>query len=662
MASMDRRLMHRGPDGAAVWTNGAIALGHRMLHTTPESLGERLPYADPASRVVITADARIDNRDELLHVFDLEPGETAAVSDSYLILNAYLRWGPACPEQLEGAFTFAIWDPREDTLFCARDRFGVRPFYYYHGGANGGGKSLFAFASEIGAILALPGIPRRLNERRVADFLVPYFEDRESTFFEGVLRLPPAHALEVRHAGPRVYRYWSFDDEHELRLGSDTEYVEAFGELFAEAVRCRLRSAFPVGSTLSGGLDSSSVTCEAVRQIQGGSDTALHTFSAVFPSWSKADPRVDERAYMDAVISSSATAGAGDRIRPHFVNVDGCRPIESALRYHDEPLPAPGLYLGDALHQAGSREGVRVLLSGQDGDTTVSHGYEYLEHLATSERWEDLRRETRALSERRGGIGATGYARRFALPALAETAARGEWRSWARQSIAVRRSLDVSLWEIGRTAAPETLRAWGRRARGRNEVPYWAALNGAIARRFANRMEIPERVKGSPASVAPSLRARHVASLTAGHWDFVLSTYDRIGAHHRVEQRYPFFDRRLAEFCVALPFRQRLGDGWTRWILRRAMDGVVPETVRTRMTKSNLGIGARMGLASELHTVERVLEDPSSIESYVDLKGFRAAYERFKRDPARASERDLFTVFLPSVLALWVEKAALSSQ
>src|SRR3989454_9825112 len=267
------RLAHRGPDGAGVWSGGAVGLGHRLLHTTPESLREHLPLASGDGTLVLTADARIDNRGELLAAL----GRGVEATDAELILAAYERWGERCPEHLLGDFAFVIWDARRATLFCARDHFGVKPFYYYHAPGR-----LFCFASEIKGLLALAEVPRRLNETRVADYLVPLLEDKVITFYQDILRLPPAHRMTVTRQGVRIEQYWALDPEREIRMKSDADYAAAFREIFTEAVRCRLRSAFPVGSMLSGGLDSSSIVCVA-RQLlaQDGGET-LHTFSPVF--------------------------------------------------------------------------------------------------------------------------------------------------------------------------------------------------------------------------------------------------------------------------------------------------------------------------------------------------------------------------------------------
>ena len=183
-------LAHRGPDGAAVWCEANVGLGHRMLHTTPESLSETLPFVDKSRDLVITADARIDNREELTEALGLSAETAKQLSDSQFILQAYIKWGEDCPNHLLGDFAFVIWDGRKQKLFCARDHFGVKPFYYYHAPGK-----FFAFATEIKALLTLADVPRQLNELRVGQYLTGMFDDKEITFYEGILRLPPAHVM-----------------------------------------------------------------------------------------------------------------------------------------------------------------------------------------------------------------------------------------------------------------------------------------------------------------------------------------------------------------------------------------------------------------------------------------------------------------------------------
>src|SRR5262245_10430097 len=176
---MLERVKHRGPDRAGVWCESSVGLGHRMLLTTSESLHEKAPLVSKSGDIALTADARIDNRDELINALGLGQSPSREMSDSELIVAAYERWGERCPERLLGDFAFAIFDKRRRSLFCARDHFGVKPFYYYYSGRA------FVFASEIKAIFSLREVPQQVNEPRIADYLVHVLEgfDKSITFY-----------------------------------------------------------------------------------------------------------------------------------------------------------------------------------------------------------------------------------------------------------------------------------------------------------------------------------------------------------------------------------------------------------------------------------------------------------------------------------------------
>ena len=304
MLSMLRR---RGPDGSNAWHEGPVGLGQAMLMTTPEAEHEHLPHVSAQEGLGIIADARIDNRDELIDILGFQDQNRDKLGDSALILGAYKKWGENCSEKLLGDFAFAIWDSQQQKLFCARDHLGIRPFYYYYDPQR-----IFIFASEPRAILVLKQVPYRINEGRIADFLISQLEgiDKTSTFFEDVYRLPPAHSLSIKHAAMQQHQYWALEPGPELKLGSDEAYAEAFLEVFTEAVSCRLRGNGLVGSMLSGGMDSGSIVAVARKLLKEKGLGPLPTFSAVGP-----DPEtcVETRTVHAAL--------AMDGLDPHLVNL-----------------------------------------------------------------------------------------------------------------------------------------------------------------------------------------------------------------------------------------------------------------------------------------------------------------------------------------------------
>jgi asparagine synthase (glutamine-hydrolysing) len=607
-------LAHRGPDGTGIWNEGPIGLGHRMRWTTPESLHELLPLVHHSGALVLTADARIDNRPELITALDLTHHRSGAITDGQLILAAYDKWGERCPEKFLGDFAFAIWDGRRQHLFCARDHLGLKPFYYHRSGRT------FVFASEIKAILSLAEVPRHLNEVKVADHLVGLFEDRAITFFRDIFRLPAAHSMTVSRTGTAVRTYWSLDPERELRLRSNAAYADSFREIFTESVRCRLRSAFPVGSLLSGGLDSSSIVCTARHLLAAEGQRRLHTFSAIFPTLPAAElRRIDERPFIDAVLAKGG-------IEPHYVHADRLSPladVDRVLWHEDEAVLAPNLYMHWALYGVAQQQGVRVLLDGIDGDTTVSHGLEYLADLTRTGRWKTLLTEATALS-------------------------RQSRASFRRRRI---------IWEYGLKpllpeGAPQSWRPWRKRP-----AP-WAEQT-VINPAFARRVHLVERAQAflhHGARPSRSARGMHWHGLTAGIIPTVLEMADKAAAAFGLEARYPFFDRRLIEFCLAVPPDQKLHQGWTRVIMRRAMANILPDEVRWRFGKANLSPNfQRRLLASDRALLDAViLHNPQVIEHYVDVAALRAAYQRYL---SQSTGPEAMLVYGAVILALWLSQA-----
>jgi asparagine synthase (glutamine-hydrolysing) len=465
--------------------------------------------------------------------------------------------------------------------------------------------------------------------------------------------------MTIGHAGVRLQSYWRLDPSRELRLGTDAEYVEAFRELFTEAVRCRLRSAFPVGATLSGGLDSSAIACTAYKLLAAHGQPHLHTFPAIFPSVAEEDPRIDERPFIEAVLAMG-------NFKPHYVCADCCQPLADVAKYKDEVLATPNLYMVSLLFSAAHEHGVRILLSGFDGDVTVSYGYEYLDELARTGRWAEFAQEANAVSQRFGGKPLY-YLHRHGMPYLMELARRQRWWAFAEQAGEIAAYFGLSHQQLFLDAGlkplvPQSLRWVWRLLHGRiqSQAAVWG-LNNAINPVFAQRIGLAKRVQALETTKSPSthrLREQHGLDLMSGDMQYLLGMFDQSAATFALEQRYPFFDRRLIEFCLALPFEHKLRQGWTRAILRRAMENILPPIVQWRTDKGNLSVNIRRRLLAERETLEAViLHDPGVIKAYVDVPALQAAYHRFLSQPVPSTEEDLFTIYLAVTLALWLRQS-----
>ena len=641
-------MAHRGADVSGVWSEGPIALAHGCWATTPAPVygGKPQPAVRQRSGLLLVADARIDNRNELAATLDMDRAST----DVELILSAYERWGFACAEKLIGDFALAIWDSRERSLFCARDVMGVKPFYYFQTGR------IFAFASEIKALFALPGVPRDLDQEQVALYLGWSQDDRASTLYKQISRLPAAHHMVVRSSG-RASRseYWRLDCTREVRYASDDQYVEAFRECFGEAVRARLSTDQRIGATLSGGLDSSSIVCEARRRLtnQGSRGPELHTFSLVFPDVPDDDLKlIDERAFAERV-----TSGGG--LHAHFVRGDRLSPLGDVRRmlWHvDEPFFAPNLYLHWGLYGAARASGIRVLLDGFDGDSVVSHGLGRLNSLARARRWDAFETEVRAFAGHRR-MDPTTVLPHFGLPYLSELARHGRAIAWLDAARQLGRRFGVSRRQLAvehglLAVMPRMVATLWRGVRVGPEAES-SVLRGPVSRRIARAERAARRAEARPVTE----RELHRHGLAQPAYQLTLEIADKAAAAFGIEPRYPFFDRRLIEFCLGLPEEQKFGGGWPRLLFRRAMEGVLPPEIQWRATKANLSSNFhRRFLEADQARVDGM--DFRAIASYVDVDALGRALRRYRSEWKRGdSDAEGCLLFRTSVLTAWLSES-----
>ncbi|MEJ7712188.1 MAG: asparagine synthase-related protein [Pyrinomonadaceae bacterium] len=548
------------------------------------------------------------------------------MTDSHLILASYQKWGEGCVERLIGDFVFAIWDARKQSLFCARDPLGIKHFYYYHDRGR-----LFAFASEIKALFALPEVPQRLNEAAVANHLLPTHEDKTSTLYQSIARLPANHCMSISRESLKLRQCWAPNLKQELKLRSDNEYAEAFKDVFTEAVRCRLRSAFPVGSMLSGGLDSSSISCVAENILAKEGKEPLHTFSAIWPSIAHINPKIDERKFMSSVVAT------GD-FNHHDVRVDRISPLidsEKIIWHQDGPVSAPNMYMDWTIFKTAQQNGVRVLLGGTDGDTTVSYGYEDLEAFVRRGWWIKFFREVAALSRN--------------MPRSRRNFRKLVWSSAFAPLIP---ELAKQSWRL--------LQGQPREVDERDTLPAYCR-NRPINSDFANRIKVKETFWALQNNSFPSdmtSREDHWRAISCGMWSYLLETYEKAGASFSLDLRYPFFDRRVIEFCLALPPGQRLNGGWTRSILRRAMSGILPTEVQWRTSKGNLSPGLNLQLLEHEQEAldDVVVHSHKHIQKYVDAQAVGAVYRRYAANPLQCND-EVFTLMLIINLSSWLRHA-----
>ena len=560
----------RGPDGVGVHVEGQVGLGHLSQHVTPESVREVQPLV--AGDVVVVADARIDNRRELGSWLGREAGEC---TDVELILEAYRAWGVECAARLVGDFAFVVWDGARQRLFGARDALGMRSLVY----RAEAGRTLVA--TEVKQILAVPGVPARIYEPAVGVYLSGPFMPPEWTFYEGIDRLAPAHALVVEGGEKRVWRYWDVDPGHRIRYRREEEYAEHFLEVFREAVRARLRSVHPVGLLLSGGVDSGSVAAVAGSLLRSGEAECpeFRAYSFAFEELVECDERA---------VSGPLAEHWGIPVTD--VWADDLWPLKDYPDHgpdRDDPYLFVHQPLLDACLDAARADGCALVLSGDRGDLVAGEYIYDLASLLRTGRWGQLYREMRTLAEWQDST-------------LTEIAGRQLWRP-----------LRQELWPPER--APGLRRMAGRLVgrgpgSGNSRQPPW----------LMNRWKDLERAAiRAHASVAPpdlgmAARARYQSVFSATHmWGVGWS--ERMGARRGVGFSDVWSDRRLAEFAVAIPQRLLNTVGEEKRLVRRAVAPLLPPEARRDLKKTDpYPLYNRALRARAAPTIERLLVDSRS--------------------------------------------------
>jgi len=521
---------HIPADTTGRWHDDRTTLIQHTQWNTQESKSDHGPLSDCESGLTLCAWARIDNRDELAPHLGLH-AEDALVPDSQFILAAYRKWGEDCVNRLLGDFAFAIWDSRRQTLFCARDPMGVRPFYYHLSG------DLFLFAGTLQVFIALEGFKAEPLRRWMAEYLVRVSMSFESTPYRGILKLPPGHCLRIGREGNTLRQYHRLNGETTLRLKRPEDYVAAYREELEKAIRRRLRSAYPLGTESSGGVDSSTITAFASKMLPDPT-RRLHAFG--FATHEK------EREYIDAVAVDCALAG--NHVFQHY----DVSPEEQAahMRRALDILGYPVEHENSTAHEPFYRKaqelGVRTLLSGFGGDEFVTNpGSVAMDEFLHQRRYIRLYRNLPGNPLMR----ALRLGKRLLLPR------RESLRNPRFEKFFLQRWQTVPLKE----RQAQAFGLFDRYMQGAQYDHGWRTLNDFV---LNNRW-------------APFVPTR-------------LENCTLMAAARKVEYRWPLLDARLVQLFLSIPADQKYAKGVGRLLHRKAITGIVPHKVAWKPSK-NMG-------------------------------------------------------------------------
>lgn len=536
---MTSAIEHRGPENEGFWINieHSAGFGHRRLSIIDVSNAGFQPmhYSD---RYTITYNGEIYNYLELKEELIKKNYLFASDCDTEVVLAAYACYGQNCLQYFDGMFAFAIWDQQEKTIFCARDRFGEKPFYYTWLSKQ----HEFVFASEMKALWAA-GVPKKMDNEMLLNYLtlgwVQNPVDKQQTFYEDIFSLPPSHYLLYKFQPNNepyltVKSYWDIDKETRIINTSEDRVKETFLELFTTSVRRRLRSDVAIGSSISGGLDSSAIVAMVNKLLNGAAKQK--TFSAVFPGFEKDESgQIGEITNHFNIDNYKVTPSANDLIND----------FEKLIYHQEEPFQSSSIYAQYKVYELAKQKGVTVILDGQGADETMA-GYSkyyrwFWQEKIAGGRWKEAKKEIKAA--RQNGQEVTWGLKNYAAAFLPQIAAKQLQKdSYKKQSEHPDLTQDFFSHNYNKT------KIFKPSITNLNDILYFNTMQFGL--------------------------------------EELLRYADRNSMAHSREVRLPFLSHELVQFTFSLPSSFKIKKGFTKQLLRISMDDLLPPSVVWRKDKT----------------------------------------------------------------------------
>lgn len=550
-------------------TKDGFFTGCFMQMTTLESLNELLPYESEEDKLILNASAILYNREELFELL-LISKDHQNITDSQLILYAYKKWKDRCVNYLVGSFVFVIMDYAKNEIFVARDHTGQKVLYYYHT------KGFFAFSSLIEPLFTLDNVKRRLNEEYIADFLsinsVRNTLDASITIYQDILQVPPAHVMTIKEDGIKLREYWKVKKSKKIRMKKDEEYEESFRDIYTKSVKERLRTNNNIGIALSGGLDSTSVACIAANELKKN-NKMLYSYTQVpmkeYVNNLSATKIADESEFVEE------TSRYTGNILPEYIDSKGKNMyniIDEMLDIIEQPYKFLGnsTWLNELIRVASIRD-CKMLLTGQVGNMTVSWGKHscYMQELLKSFRFLEFIKETRIYSKKhkRNSI-------KYALS----------------QIVSIVYPLDKFVRLLKRNKLVILLSpvnpSYYKDKRMKQRFKKFG-FDNQFTRKYNSFM----------------LRYQLLCPSACSQY---ASVYDKISMYYGIEISDPTGDKRLIDFCINLPENQWAREGIERRLIRVALKGIIPDSIRLNdSVRGKQGADSMQRIISEWNDIRR---------------------------------------------------------
>ena len=582
---MSNALSHRGPDGEGFWQNSSdnVLFGHRRLAILDLSDAAAQPF-HYLDRYTTLHNGEIYNYVELREELKNKGYQFRTNTDTEVLVAAYDCWKEDCLEQFDGMFAFTIWDEKEKEFFAARDRFGEKPFYYICDNTN----KAFLFASEIKAFWSI-GLGKSFNKKMLFNFLTIGYTDNPSkpdeTFYDDVKKLPAASFLKIsiRSDIPvEVEKYWDIDVERQEKI-SDEAAIERFSELFNTSVKRRLRSDVPLGTSLSGGLDSSSIVA-TISKLQT-SKVKCQTFSAIFPGFEKNEEKYINEVSSYFSLQSFKTVVSDDEIPGLFRKI---------IQQQDEPFGSAGTLPQFNVFGLAKQNNVKVLLDGQGADEILAGYHKYYRWY-----WQELFRERKLFSS-------------------------GELKKAKEAGVNERfgfKNVIASLF-------PDFASVFLER-----QYLLHALQQEDLGKEFVH-LQSKEAYYTTPAIF--TLNGVLYFNTCMHGLEELLRYADRNSMAHGSEVRLPFLSHELVEFLFSLPSHFKIRQGWTKWTLRKAMENTLPSSITWRADK--VGLEPPQLSWMQLPSVQEMIHEAKG--KLVNEKVLKPEVINKKIQPSGAYEKD----------------------
>ena len=564
LKKMNAAQKHRGPDDEGIFLEGPAGLGHVRLSILDLSSAGHQPM-QRYDRYTLVFNGEIYNYIELKEELR-QAGYTFTTStDTEVIFAAYDHWGEDCQRRFNGFWAIALYDSKTQSLFLSRDRYGVKPLYYTTK------PGYLVFASELKTLLQDENIPRIADDAIVFDYLVNGFVDcTEDTFFQGIKRLEAGCCLRVDKSGIQKHRWYELPYKETLIGEFNQSTADRFRELFQQSVKLRLRADVPVGSCLSGGLDSSSIVCESSRQLkeQGGKEKQK-TFSSCY----KSDAN-DERVYIDAVVDRTG-------VEAHYAYPTGdtlFEDLDHLIYTQDEPFVSTSMYASYCVMRLAHENSTKVLLDGQGADEILC-GYRkarvyYIKRLLAAKKFARAAREIA-----------------YYLPYMRKG-----------KNVSLAADLNMIRQFFGKTSSSDIRHRYLEAQFAKRKLTNSYADNARFLLNDFDRIVLPA----------------------------LLRYVDRNSMAFSIEDRLPFLDYRLVEYAMGLPLNAKISDGYSKAVMRKALD--MPEMIRKRRDKIGFYTPENSWMAAHSAEYKAVFEAPDfRARRYIDPDKIAADWDSLTR-------------------------------